>query len=157
MPFRAASQYMFIMECPLDILPVPNKICPALFYCTATSFTMIPDPGQEFFGCQQLIFIDILIEPSFCDPFFILCISGHPVDVFHQMEPVCYELTLIHITGRRPDPVPSIAVDINAFQYVRIIVLPDISIYRFPQGRILVRSRIKSPKIEWRDQLPPAI
>ena len=73
------------------------------------------------------------------------------------MEPVCYELTLIHITGRRPDPVPSIAVDINAFQYVRIIVLPDISIYRFPQGRILIRSRIKSPKIEWRDQLPPAI
>ena len=24
--------------------------------------------GQEFFGCQQLIFIDILIEPSFVIP-----------------------------------------------------------------------------------------
>ena len=148
MSFRAASPHMLIMECPLDILPVSNKIRPAVFYRAVAPFTMVPDPGQELFGCQKLIFINILIEPSFCDPFFIQHIPGYPVDIFHQMKPVCHESAFTYIVGSRTDPAPAIAVDINTFQYVQIIVPPDISIYRFPQGGILIRSRIKSSKIE---------
>ena len=146
MSFRAAPQYVLVMECSLDILPVPNKICPAVLYCAVTSFPLLPDPGQGLF-----------LEPTFCAPFFIQRIPCYLVDVFHQIKPVRHKLTFTHIIGNCPDPVPSVAVDINAFQYIRIIVLPDISIYRFPQGHILIRSRIKSSKIEWRDQLSPAI
>ena len=49
MPFCTTPQDMFVMECSLDILPVPHQILPALLYCTVTSFTMILDPCQKFF------------------------------------------------------------------------------------------------------------
>src|SRR5699024_3297333 len=136
MSFRAAPQYVLIMECPLDILPVPNKICPAVFYRAVAPFTVVLDPGQELFGCQKLIFINILIEPSFCDPFFIQRIPGYPVDVFHQMKSVCHKSAFPYIVGSRTDPAPSIAVDINTLQHILVIMLTDISIYGFPQGEI---------------------
>ena len=68
MAFRTAAKHMFVMKRTLDIFPVPWQIFSAFLYRLITSLTMVFYPGQELFGCKELIFINIFIKISSLQP-----------------------------------------------------------------------------------------
>ena len=63
MAFRTAPKDMFVTKCTLNIFPVPCQIFSAFLYRMITSFIMIFNPGQKFFGRKKLIVINIFIKP----------------------------------------------------------------------------------------------
>ena len=132
MAFRTAPKDMFVTKCTLNIFPVPRQIFSAFLYRVITSFIMIFNPGQKLFGRKKLIFINIFIKPPFCNRFLIQGIPGYPVNIFHQMEPVCHQLAFPDIILRRTDPACPVAVDINALSNIIVIMLSNIGIHLFP-------------------------